>query len=383
MRKNIFKNGFTLIELLLTMAIFTIGIMLVSKLFINHINLFRQQSTIMETNIEGIMGLEILRKDIESAGYGLPWNLTSGISYTAQETFPSLPCGSGTTADPTTFNDPPPQSPRAVVSGNNTCFNNSDYLVIKAISIAMNDTVKKWALLKDSGVLRDDLSGESFSSNERVIVIDPGTSDSNFKTLIGSGGVFYKPFNSVNDFKPSDTITTRLVYGLTPPTITPKVPFNRADYFIKRLSTIPSKCAPGTGVLYKATMNHGSTSGTNQFTELPILDCVADMQVIYCVDNDSDGDCEVSSGSSDNYTDDISLSDAKWIREKVKEVRVYILAQEGSKDLNYSYPNDSLFIGEFGLGHTIDLKSKIGNPEYKYYRWKIYKIVVKPNNLWG
>lgn len=370
--ENLSNKGFTLVELLVTMSIFVIAIMLVSTLFINQLNLFRQQSAIVETNVEGIMALEILRKDIEGAGYGLPWHLPSGITYSAPETFPSNPCGPGTSADPSTYNDNPPNPPRAIVSGNNSCFNGSDYLVIKSILVAQNNESKKWALLKDTGVLRSNISGEDFKDDDRVIVIDPGTSESNYKTLIGSGSSFYKPYSNVSDFKPPDPLITRVIYGITSDTINPKVPFNRADYFINS-NNKPSRCAPGTGVLYKATMNHGSTSGTNQFTELPILDCVADMQVIYRRDTNGDG-------IIDNETDDISALDAQTIRKEVKEVRVYILAQEGQKDMNYTYPSSTVTVGEFGLGQTFDLSAKIGS-DYKYYRWKIYKLVVRPNNL--
>lgn len=372
-RENLLNKGFTIVELLVTMSIFVIAIMLVSNLFINQLNLFRQQSAIVETNLEGIMGLEILRRDIETAGYGLPWNIPSGISYPATETFSANPCGSGASANPTTYNDNPPNPPRAIVSGNNLCFNGSDYLVIKSVVIAQNNTSRKWALLKNSGVLRPDISGEAFDSSDngdRVIVIDLGTSESNYKSLVGSGSVFYKLYRDVGDFKPSDALLTRVIYGIA--SRDPKVPFNRADYFINSNNT-PPRCAPGTGVLYKATMNHGSSSGTNQFTELPILDCVTDLQVIFGIDNNNDGNL-------DKYIDDISNYDANGIRENIKEVRVYILAQEGQRDMNYTYPHSTITVGEFGLGQTFDLSSKIG-PDYKYYRWKLYKLVVKPNSL--
>jgi prepilin-type N-terminal cleavage/methylation domain-containing protein len=369
------KEGFTLVELIITMSIFVIGIMLVSNLFINQLNLSRQQSAIVETNVEGIIGLEILRRDIENAGYGLPWVIPTGITYTASETFNATPCGTGTTANPQTFNDNPPNAPRAIVSGNNTCFNNSDYLVIKAINVATNNTSKKWALLKNTGVLRSDISGDAFKNSDRVIVLDPGTSETTMRTLVVSGSTFFKQYNAVTNFAPQDSTTTRIIYGIRDGA-DPKVPFNRAGYYINA-SHVPLRCASGTGVLYKATMNHGSISGTNQFTELPLLDCVADMQVIFGIDNDGDGDFEPGVvDSRDGYTDDISTQDAKWIRERVKEVRVYILAQEGQMDRNYSYPHNEITVGEFGLGRIVSIR-----PDWKHYRWKVYTLIVKPNNL--
>lgn len=376
------NSGFTLVELLITMVVFVLVIAAASQIFTGLLTQFKQQSKISETNIEGIVGLDILRRDIEHAGLGLPWNIPSDVTYTAAETFSATPCGTGTTANPTTFNDSTPNAPRAVVSGNNTCLNYSDYLVIKAINVATDNTSNKWALLGNTGVLRYDISGDGFETADRVIVLDPGTSDATMRTLVGSGSTFFKQYNTVTDFNPSDSTTTRFIYGIRDGAA-PKVPFNRADYYINT-SNVPQRCAGGTGVIYKATMNHGSTSGINQFTELPLLDCVADMQVTFWLDTDGDGNI--------NWPpqDDISGLTASQIRERVKEVRVYIVAHEGQKDVNYDFSMNNtreyLFATEVigNNSRTINftnLKTQIGNPDYKYYRWKVYTLVVKPNNL--
>jgi hypothetical protein len=113
-------------------------------------------------------------------------------------------------------------------------------------------------------------------------------------------------------------------------------------------------------------------------TELPLLDCVADMQVIYR--RDSNGD-----GSIDNTTDDISALTAQQIRDQVKEVRVYILAHEGQFDRNYTYSNSTITIPAApdpgaGLGSTFDFNAR-GITNWQNYRWKLYTMVVKPNNL--
>jgi hypothetical protein len=154
------------------------------------------------------------------------------------------------------------------------------------------------------------------------------------------------------------------------------MPFNRADYFISN-ANVPLRCAPGTGVLVKAVVSHddgdfdSDEDGTDDF--MPLLDCVADMQVIYRRDITGDG-------IIDNTTDDIYTIPltAQQIREQVKEVRVYILGHEGQRDPNYTYPNNSITVGEFGLGNNFDLT---GIANYQNYRWKIYTIVVNPNNL--
>jgi len=376
------EKGFTLVELLITMVVFVLVIAGASQVFTGLLTQFKQQSKMAETNIEGIVGLDILRRDIEHAGYGLPWVIPAGITYSAAETFSATPCGTGTTANPTTFNDSSPNAPRAIVSGNNTCLNGSDYLVIKAINVATDNTSNKWALLGNTGVLRYDISGDAFNTSDRVVVLDPGTSDATFRTLVGSGSTFFKQYSAVTDFNPSDSTTTRFIYGVRDGA-DPKVPFNRADYYINK-SNVPMRCASGTGVLYKATINHGSTSGTNQFTELPLLDCVADMQVTFWRDTDGDGNINWPP------SDDISGLTAQQIRDQLKEVRVYVVAHEGQKDTSYDFSmnNAREYLSVIEVLNTdsrtinlANLKNLVGDPEYKYYRWKVYTLVVKPNNL--
>ena len=66
------QDGFTLVELMITMVVFVMVITAASNIFSGLVNQFKQQSKIAETNIEGIVGLELLRYDIEQAGFGLP-----------------------------------------------------------------------------------------------------------------------------------------------------------------------------------------------------------------------------------------------------------------------------------------------------------------------
>ncbi len=89
---------------------------------------------------------------------------------------------------------------------------------------------------------------------------------------------------------------TRIVYGVDPDTDL-RMPFNRADYFISN-ANVPQRCAPNTGVLEKVVVNQNGGGLTNF---LPLLDCVADMQVVYRRDTNGDG-------TIDNTTDDIALS---------------------------------------------------------------------------
>ncbi len=379
------QEGFTLVELMITMAIFVIVIAAASSIFTHLLTQFKQQSKIAETNIEGIVGLEILKQDLQHAGYGLPWNVTGVVDADGDGNFwEHIPGYSEGAVNPYNLNDAPNAEPRAVVSANNALFaapNNifdgSDYLVIKAVNVARNDACQKWTTQNSSdtkriwGSARDDLNG-----TDRVTVMFLGGTDLSSKSLVVNGGSFITTFSNTAGFAPLVAIDNHVIYGINDSTAGfPIRPFNRADYYIERPATTPQRCAQNTGVLYKATLNHDFAGTLNI---LPLLDCVADVQVIYGLDNDNDGDFEPGV-TPDNYSDDITALTAQQIRNQVQQVRVYILAHEGQRDPNFTYPSATIDLGgDVGLGRIFNLAS-ITN--FQNYRWKLYTLAVKPKNL--
>jgi hypothetical protein len=160
-----------------------------------------------------------------------------------------------------------------------------------------------------------------------------------------------------------------------------RVPYNRVDYFIDRPSSnqdISARCAPGTGILYKGTLNH-SDGGVTRY---PLLDCVADMQVVYALDTDGNG------GVDTHFDEDgLKFLSAKEIRSQLKEIRVYILTHEGQKDNSFNYTRGPVIaVGEdFGGGfrgrnYDVSRLHNIGT-NWKNYRWKLYTLVVAPSNI--
>jgi prepilin-type N-terminal cleavage/methylation domain-containing protein len=384
------QEGFTLVELLITMVVFVLTIAAASAIFVPILTQFKQQSKIAESNIESIIGLELLKRDVEHAGFGLPWNIPDGVTYQEAISSPANNYNETTVSGTT-------NPPRAILSANNVNFTNiiqgSDYLMIKAMNVAMNDTSTKWTeaiskidatgntktIVRSWGSSVDDLS-----TSDRVIVLIPSKGENNqriLKTSDSDNTKFSVQFNKnfPADFSPPQG-EVYLVYGVTPaadPVDTAlSMPFNRADYYISTLN-VPQRCAPNTGVLRKAVLNH---SGTFQGGIHQLFDCVADMQVIFGRDTDNDGDV-------DNRTDDLSGLTAQQIREQLKDVRVYILAHEGQRDINFTYCQDppscsdkTIYVGEPGLGRDFNLDTIT---DWQRYRWKIYRIVVKPKNLRG
>jgi prepilin-type N-terminal cleavage/methylation domain-containing protein len=360
------QSGVTLLELLIVMGIFVIVIAGASQMFVSLLSVFKQQSKITVTNIEGILGLEMMRRDIENAGYGLPW---AGLTNYQELTNPV-----GELYNPAQFNDAPTGPPRAVLSGNGTGWQGTDRLVVKAINVAMNSTSEHWNFLYTSPAVSTNIwtpAADNLLATDRIIVI---SQDADNRTLVPYGGGFSNTFSNVAGFSASRSDPS-IVYGVDPNTPL-KMPFNRADYYVQPPATasdLPAYCAAGTGILYKAVIAHNSTGF---LAPQQLLECVADMQVAFMYDVNGDG-------TFMQYYEDISgiaMYPANTIRNQVKEVRVYILAQEGQRDRNYTYPNPTPQVGETGIGRAFSFAGA-SITDWSHYRWKLYTLVVRPSNL--
>jgi len=374
------------------MALFIVVIIISSQAFNRILSISTQQTKSSESDTQGVIGLEILRYDLEHAGYGLPWMLGFVAEFDeGQATVGSLALGIDTQQFNDTYNTTSDTNkvPRAVQAAASTT-DGKDYLVIKSVIAGMSDTVKKWTFVDGIGASSTLKAWESnnFSANERVITIDSrtkrliGTSTApadfsyTITTAITTTATMTPPVRSapsLANFQPQQDTDVFVAYGVSPSSDL-RVPYNRVDYYVKRPTTagdMPTRCAPGTGILYKAVMNHAD----GKFTQYPLVECIADMQVIFSLDTNGDGEVDLHVAE-----DGLSGLSAKEIRTQLREIRVYIVAHEGGKDSNYTHSTSSIDVGEYGNGRTLDLNALVG-AEYKYYRWKTYKLVVVPRNI--
>jgi prepilin-type N-terminal cleavage/methylation domain-containing protein len=401
-------RGFTLVELIVVMAIFVIVIGITGNAF----NLIMKQSILQsrtaESNIEGVIGLEIMRRDLVSAGFGLPWS----CPFTAVGDVYQEAAASETIA--ANYNDTAaaPMSPRAVCGGNDLSsgtpsqlLNGTDYLVVRATSIGTSQAAQRWSYMNYTGMAKPtpvpvkSWSSENLESDDRVVVVSMNLSGEFAKDLVLNGTSFSTTYNALanSNFEPQASRVTHYIYGVTnndPNIVSLRMPFNRADYYVRRPAVseslkIPNRCAPNTGILFKAIVNQktgtfADTAGTARGNELPLLDCVADMQVVYSLQSASTGVVTDTNALIDSTT--AQPLTAAQIRTELKAIQVYILTHEGGKDQGYTYPNQFIAVGpsadgiNTGSGRKYDLKNTIIT-DWQQYRWKVYRMLVNPLNM--
>ncbi|EKD59368.1 MAG: Type IV pilus assembly protein PilW [uncultured bacterium] len=284
--------------------------------------------------------------------------------------------------------------PRAYRVGNNVGYNGSDYVVLKGTTLGTNKVSRAWGYLNYSAgtvvTPPRDASGATFHPGDRAIVLKSGMSAGReVRELVIAGNQFYTSYADAfqKEFRPKEPGDNFLVYGIDEPGGSLRFPFNRTDYYIDRPGDISRTCAPGTGVLYKSVINQSGKKPE----ECPILDCVADMQVVLYTDSNGDGVVDYHPDG-----EELDAQDALKTRKQLKEIRVYILAQQGRRDDTYRYPvaepERAILVGdpalkenpeESALGRiwTSSKMADIFGSIWRNYRWKLYTIVVQPKNL--
>lgn len=388
-------DGFTLIELMVVMVLFVIVMVISAASFntilTNTVRLFKSE----ESNIEGVVGLEMLRHDLQQAGYGL--YTEPGASY-----------GEAVDPLPAANNDAPNNVPRPLVFLDNmdgvqsvdgyTPLAGTDYLSIKGTTASPAAVAQKWTFLNiTSTKVRPNSwvsAAENFAPTDNVVVLQKQFGDPPKSTLMNSpSGNFYYSYNA--GFANMSTAMNGLysVYGIGS-NAAPLFPFNRIDYFVAppaAASDTPKFCAPGTGVLYKATLTNQTGAQSGKLNYSPVMDCVLDMQVVLGWDTDGDGVIDTWTSASgtqflgagpqsaalSNLMNN-SLTTLPNIRSNLKIVKVYLIVQDGRKDNSYVSKSPLSLYDEMSLTQQNGVAL---TPAQLNYRWKLYRIVVRPKNL--
>ena len=410
MKRALNYKGFTLVELVVVMAIFIIIMIISTYAFENILKRSGQQGKSAESEISGMVGLEMMRADIAVAGYGLPWVFPTGVvpAYTTEVTASPV---TGFEVSATSFNDDPtnppifnplPNGPRAIISGTGAT-TGIDYLVVKGSILGMNKTARKWNYVNYSTYSKSYLvpkgdPATDLANGDRAITIESTftTTGTESKQLVvdnGNANAFQYTVPTIaalspgpiagSAFQPVDKTHMLVAYGISNAAL--RMPYNRVDFYVDKNVAKPASCSSGTGILTKAVADHlGGWGGT----VYPLLDCVGDMKVSYDRDMNNDGNITLIDQSV------IGAMSAAQIRNQIKNVRVYILSHEGKKDPSFSYPvndaNNVICVGPYqpdgscsNVGRSwkqTDLATAFG-ADWLHYRWKVYYFVVNLKSL--
>lgn len=412
------RKGFTLVELIVSMAVFIIILVIAAQTFDTIIKQASKFAKIEESNVEGVVGLEVLRHDLEQTGFGLFWGLLPSHTLTYPEAdTANWPADTTNYAKTNDINGAPP---RALVGFNAFSVFNSDLLSIKATTVGQSNASQRWTYIPYNNYSTSSglgsrpvtLPAYNLQAGDRVVAIRNNFNNSDDdRLLIDRSGAFSFSYNTtggiLDDYLPTDPLQLHMIYGIKSPgspVQEPRMPFNRADYFV-RVPTVglPKYCSENTGTLYKGNIQHDDgTYGV----QIPLLDCVADMQVVLGWSfNAGEGKAQDSvhvfssmpatdysvsvvpaagvSISASAVAADIKnwLQDPKALREHLKMVKVYILVQEGKRDAGYTYPSATMVIGDASNGETTLTNTYTFTAEQRHFRWKLYSIIVRPKNL--
>jgi len=421
--KKLCKNtyGFTLVELLVVMGVFVIVIMIAGSSFEMIMKYSSKLIRTEESNIEGVVGLEMLRHDLSVAGYGLPDSFDPNNSAPRFAEASVAPAsnyndGQGTSADA--------NIPRSFAGGNNLTsvattdadgftFNiigGTDYLALKGTSLGKSISSQKWTYSLYSSTPKSpkmwNSNADNIPTGAGVIMLKRIFSESGYRNQLVANGttisIAYDPLGFSGNFAPLTPYDMNYIYGVTDSGVAPIMPFNRSDYFVARPpnANISSVCSDATdsggkplvGILYKAVVKQSTIGlgapGTLIYT--PILDCVADMQVVLGWDVNGDGVLDTWSNMPDatgnitavnglgTFAQVTALLTADGIRNGLKLFKIFVLAQSGKRDTQYISPS-TINIGELT---ALTRQYQIPNGSTMLnYRWKLYQIVVRPKNL--
>ncbi len=336
------EKGLSLVELILTIFIV---MFVLSGAYFTYTNLlkgFKKETISIETEMEKLVSSEILRLDIEHAGYGI------GIN-----------------------------EPYFPIEWHNETNVAARKLIIRSTLNNTDNTTFGWMLFKCKDVLQ--VLSDS-------MVVDNRLDKTNTALVI------------LNDKKEIASTSTdvRLSENCPQKGVLVGFPINR-DKVNKTgvFGCLNQICHP---VIYRLSKTKTNLADCNPDTRnllrngVPVLDCVADFKVKYWVDNNLDGKIDTESTisiaqkrSPDNdyildnpgvFTDIDGSGGitSDELRKQLKLITVYLLVQEGKYDPEFTFENSTGYIEVDGI--------KLQLPkDYKHYRWKVIKLTVKPINL--
>ena len=161
------KTGFTLVEVIVVMAIFIAVLMITASAFNTILTKTNIVARSEESNIEGVVGLEMLRHDLEQTGFGLFTDVDSEVG--------AITYAEAADAPASNYNDAS-SIPRALVADDELAITGlagftADYLVIKSTTVGGTTTSQKWTYVTDSGIPKVWGKQDFTDDNDKLLVV--------------------------------------------------------------------------------------------------------------------------------------------------------------------------------------------------------------------
>jgi len=322
------NKGFTLVELLVSLFIFSI---LMSGVYVTYTSLYsdyKMQASGIQSEVEKLVGLNLLRLDIEHAGYGISDNATA------------LPIEK-----------------------------NSDNLTVRSVINATNNQTYGWSLIEYTGSSWNLKSGDSDSNIPSAEYVVLNASDKSFVADgVGWGAAAGMTTGDRYVAFPYKNVTSGCTTQFC----------NIIEYSLSNYS-LPSNCNTGN---YNLIRKVGGGTGSH------IVDCVAGMEVRFDYDSDNSSGIE---DDERNQVFSGSWS-AEDIRRNLKSVNVYLLVQEGNIDRDFNFDDNNqvdtsipafIYYNDNSTDTDCDPEDICLElpSDYKNYRWNPVSIKVNPMNL--
>jgi len=334
------KRGFTLVELIVTLFIITVVMGAVYFTYIKLLKGFKNESSKIETQIEKLVGIELIRLDLEHIGYGIAKDETSLII--------------------------------------NWDLNNKTLTLRSTINNTRQETLG-WFYIDCTGLAGCNVNISSLPEKGQSYYVY--YIDAIDKMSRGKGTVNVDQYGAFS-FGGTPTGGSGKYIGFP---ITEKVYDNTANgcnvgycnivqYALSNIN-LPNYCNVNTYNLLRRV----GTEAINGNGGNPLFNCVADYTVTFDLDTDGNGGVDqygYSLPAVDKNGDGI---DNDEIRTQLKRINFYILIQEGIRNPKHNFSNvRSCGANTCINGIDVDL---VLPDNYQPYSWKVLKISVKPMDL--
>lgn len=331
-------KGFTLIELVITMFIVTIILILSGQAFKNLIRGSNTHKTSTETELEKVLGIEMIRLDFEHTGFGIAQNEPNlpfswdGSTLTLRSTINNSNAG---TIGWLLLNCTVGSVPTIIVDRRQDTTVNTVVLLSKDQQFIANQSRADQTTAQCNTC--QDLVTNLTPANNYIASAYPYVATVADGCSTASGGQYC----------------------------------NIITYSLSATNTL-SKCAAGTRNLLRR-IGGDAINGTGGDRT---LECIADIQVRF--DWDLNNDNDVLDAGEQNLTTLPVGSTTSDIIDRLKNIDMFVLMQAGPHDPNFAFTGDLTVNGELPAVNSADGFNITAVTDFNEYRWKTLKISAKP-----